>query len=156
MLPIVFINLDSDILRREAMEVEFRECGELFTRLRATRWTDLTTEERDHLYSAELNARLHHKPLVDGEKGCYSSHLRAWQWLLDSPHVALVVLEDDVRITPGFNQAVQALAAQVASGSAQWDMVKLIGRSIDGKPDRVRRRQPLCDGLELIEYARIP
>ncbi len=160
-LAIVYINLDTDRARDEAMAAEFRAYGVRAVRLSATRWTDLPKAEQDRLYSEGLNARLHHKPLISGEKGCYASHLRAWQQLLDSPHAAIVILEDDVRLTPAFARVVRAIADQVDSPAereavAAWDMVKLVGRSIDGKSDRICRREALCEGYELITYDRIP
>ncbi len=152
MLPIVFINLDSDSERRSRMLAEFERLGLAGERFPATRWTGLPHALQQRLYSPTLNARQFHKPLVNGEKGCYASHLRAWQWLLDSPHPALVVLEDDVQLRPDFAAVIEAIAAL----PADWDMVKLIGRLDERKGEKLARQQPLLGRHTLVEYRRVP
>ncbi|MEH0164477.1 glycosyltransferase family 25 protein [Paucibacter sp. JuS9] len=152
MIPVLFINLDRDAERRARLEAELQQHGVAGERFPATLWTALSAAEQARYYSPELNARLFHKPLVNGEKGCYASHLRAWQWLLDSPHAALVVLEDDVKLKPGFAAVVDAITALPAG----WDMIKLLGRPATGKQEKLRGQAPLIAGTELVDYARIP
>lgn len=153
MLPIVYINLDSDSERRSRMQAELEGAGVAAERFAATRWTELPPAEQARFYSAALNARQFHKPLVNGEKGCYASHLRSWQWLLDSSHPALVVLEDDVRLQPGFAAVVQALG----EAPMDWDMVKLIGH-LNRREGARKREQPqdLTPGFQLVHYKRVP
>jgi glycosyl transferase family 25 len=153
MIPIVYINLDRDADRRVRMEAEFRRMGLTAERFNATLWTALPEAEQVRFYSPELNSRQFHKALVNGEKGCYASHLRTWQWLVDSEHPALVVLEDDVALKPEFAGVVDAIAA-LPDG---WDMVKLIGRiDADQVGEKVRRATSLLEGVQLITYKRIP
>lgn len=152
MLPLVYINLDSDLERRQRMQAEFARLGLPGERFAATRWTELPEIEQQRLYSPALNARLFHKPLVNGEKGCYASHLRAWHWLLDSHHQALVVLEDDVSLRPDFGRVIEAIEAL----PADWDMIKLIGRVETGRDEKLLEQQDLTPGYELVRYARAP
>ena len=151
-LPLLFINLASDTDRRVRMEAEFARQSVPGERFEATRWATLPEAEQAALYSPTLNARQFHKPLVNGEKGCYASHLRCWQWLLDSSHAAVVVLEDDVTLGPGFAAVIAAIAA-LPTG---WDMVKLIGR-LDGKEgEKLCRSRPLLKGFALVDFLRVP
>jgi len=152
MLPLVFINLDSDADRRTRMQAEFARLGLPGERFDATRWTALPEAEQAKLYSPALNARQFHKPLVNGEKGCYASHLRCWQLLLDSAHPALVVLEDDVALKPEFAAVIDAIA-MLPSG---WDMIKLIGRLDEKKGEKLSACAPLIDGFQLVDYQRVP
>lgn len=152
MLPILYINLDSDIARRERMQAEFTRLSLPGERFEATRWTSLPQEQQERLYSERLNARQFHKPLVNGEKGCYASHLNAWQWLLNSEHPALVVLEDDVTLKPEFPRVLAAIEQRPAG----WDMIKLIGRLDEQRGEKLSHRAPLCRGFELIDYRRVP
>lgn len=147
-LPVVYINLDSDSDRRARLQSEFERLGLAAERFIATRWTELTQAEQDRLYSAALNAQQFHKPLVNGEKGCYASHLNAWRQLLDGPHPALVVLEDDVRPKNEFAAVIAAIAALPPG----WDMIKLIGRD----SEKLSSRRPLTPGFELVDYRRVP
>ncbi len=150
MLPIVYINLASDTTRRERMDAEFARHGLPGQRFDATRWTDLPPAEQARYYSAALNRAQFHKPLVNGEKGCYASHLRAWAALLESPDPAWVVLEDDVALTPALAPTLAALA----SSTGDWDMVKLIGR-LEGA-QKTAAALPLSSGHELVRYRRVP
>jgi glycosyl transferase family 25 len=153
MPPIRYINLDRDAERRQRMEAGLARLALHGERFPGVLWTALPAAEQARLYSAELNARRFHKPLVNGEKGCYASHLALWRWLLGSPHASVVVLEDDVRLRDDFGRVVEAIAALPAP---RWDMVKLIGRSGLGKREKPCHREPLCDGYTVQHYRRIP
>jgi glycosyl transferase family 25 len=111
-------------------------------------WADVPPEQASRWYSDDLNARQYYKPLRNGEKGCYASHIGAWQQLLASDAPALVVLEDDVRLTPQFADVVNAIAAL----QEPWDMVKLLGRD----REKVRSQRPLVPGTALVDYSRVP
>ena len=147
-LPLVFINLDKDSERRTRIEGQLAHLGLPGERLPAVWWKHLPPAEQSLLYSAERNHGLYYQPLVDGEKGCYASHIGAWQQLLASDAPALVVLEDDVRLTPQFAEVVKAIAAL----QEPWDMVKLLGRD----REKVRSQRPLVPGTALVDYSRVP
>lgn len=147
-LPLVFINLDKDSERRTRIEGQLAHLGLPGERLPAVWWKHLPPAEQSLLYSAERNHGLYYQPLVDGEKGCYASHIQAWRQLLASDAPALVVLEDDVRLTPQFADVVKAIAAL----QEPWDMVKLLGRD----REKVRSQRPLVPGTALVDYSRVP
>ena len=147
-LPIVFINLDRDTERRERLLAQLRELALPSQRFAAVWWADVPPAQAEQWYSETLNARQYYRPLSHGEKGCYASHLCVWQQLLDSDAPALVVLEDDVRLTPTFAATVQAIAAL----SEPWDMVKLLGR----EHEKMRSQRPLLPGTALVDYTRVP
>jgi glycosyl transferase family 25 len=153
MPPIVFINLEKDAQRRARVEAEFARLKLQGQRLPAVWWKQLPAPEQNRLYSADLNQHQYYKPLVDGEKGCYASHIAAWQQLLASDAEAMVVLEDDVVLDERFCEAVQAIVALQASQGTGWDMVKLMGRA---QGEKVRAQRPLTAALALIEYRRVP
>lgn len=147
-IPVVFINLDSDVERRQRMEAELQRLQLNAQRLDAVRWTSLGLEKQASYYSESLNKVQYHSPLVAGEKGCYASHLLAWQDLLNSKAQAMVVLEDDVKLTDNFVTVIDSIAQL----GRPWDMVKLIGRD----REKVRARKPLCEGVDLVDYTRVP
>ena len=146
--PIYFINLATDVERCERMKSEFLRFGFEGVRLDAVRWTALSLEEQNDLYSESLNQEQFHLPLVAGEKGCYASHHKAWSWLVESGLPAMVVLEDDVQLTPELGKVIAA----VESIDVAWDMIKLIGRD----KEKIRARRPLVAGVDLIDYKRVP
>ena len=148
-LPIVFINLDRDAERRTRLLAELQQIDMPSERFPAVWWADVPPEQASRWYSDDLNARQYYKPLRNGEKGCYASHIGAWQQLLASDAPALVVLEDDVRLAAQFGAAIEAIAAL----NEPWDMVKLMGRL---QHEKVRSQRPLLPGTALVDYARVP
>lgn len=147
-IPVFYINLDSDLARKQRMESEFKAFHLDANRLDAVRWTALSAQEQCLMYSESLNQQQFHVPLVAGEKGCYASHHKAWNWLVTSGSSAMVVLEDDVRLTPQLLTVISSLDTI----DVEWDMIKLIGR----RNEKIRTRKPLSDGIDLIDYERIP
>lgn len=148
-LPIVFINLDRDTERRTLLETQFHLHGVAAERLPATWWADVPVAEQDHLYAPKLNQKQYFKPLVNGEKGCYASHIQAWKKLLSSSAKAMVVLEDDVVLDRNFQKIVHAIAEL----DEQWDMVKLMGRP---QTEKILQQAPLTSEHHLIQYRRVP
>jgi glycosyl transferase, family 25 len=152
MLPILFINLERDVERRDRMQAQATAMGLSMQRLDAVLWKGLPPPQQDRFYSASLNRRQYHQPLVAGEKGCYASHLKAWQWLVDSEHAAAVILEDDVKLEPDFGRVVAGIQALPAN----WDMIKLIGREGIGKREKAAMISPVVGSHEVVRYHRIP
>ena len=147
-LPVYYINLASDLVRRDRLAVELDRIQLDGQRLDATRWTSLSDAEQRELYSSEINQKHFHLPLVAGEKGCYASHIKAWRTLLASQHDAMVVLEDDVC----FDDRLPSVLNAISHLDVPWDMIKLIGRA----REKVRSSRPLIAEVALVEYARIP
>ena len=147
-LPIVFINLDRDAKRRLRLVTALQQTPLKSQRFSAVWWADLSAEEMQRLYSDAVNERQYYKPLRNGEKGCYASHIGAWQQLLASDAPALVVLEDDVRLKPQFTEVIHAIVAL----QEPWDMVKLLGR----EHEKVRSARTLVVGTSLVDYSRVP
>lgn len=147
--PVWYINLARDTERRERIEDALKHANVPGERFDAILWTQLDTSTQNQLYSEQLNRQQYYQPLVNGEKGCYASHIFAWRKLLASDAAALVVLEDDVVPEPDFLQTVQAIA-QLPDN---WDMIKLMGRQGN---EKVRSRQKLIEGHDLISYRRVP
>jgi len=145
---LLYINLGDALERRRNLEYQFEKYNIKAERLDAIRWSLLDENIKSSFYSAELNTEQYHSSLVDGEKGCYASHILAWEKFLDSEYSYMVVLEDDVLLAPEFSMVIEA----VMDIKISWDMVKLIGR----ENEKVSSRKRLCDGFELIDYSRIP
>lgn len=149
MLPLVFINLDQDSQRRERIQAQLARLGLAGQRLPAVYWKALPAAAQAPLYSAQRNQAQYYQPLVDGEKGCYASHILAWRQLLAGDAPALVVLEDDVQLLDDFAATIAAIAAL----PGDWDMVKLMGRPTG---EKIRAARPLTATHQLIAYRRVP
>ncbi len=126
--PVLVINLDRSTARLARIQSQLAALGLPFHRLPAVDGNGLPNAGGEPAYSEELNRRLYHKPLVPGEIGCYLSHLRAWQWLLDHSCKSAVILEDDVTVGEDFVPALELLS-RIAE---PWDVIKL--GSLSSKP----------------------
>lgn len=147
-MQIFFINLDKDTDRLERIQSQLDASGVSATRLPAVFWKELPQSQKDEIYSESLNHSQYYKPLANGEKGCYASHIKAWKLLLASEAASIVVLEDDVGPGPGFSDVVSAIEQL----DRPWDMIKLLSR----ENEKIKSSQPLSGDYQLIEYQRVP
>lgn len=147
-MKIVVINLAADQARWAEVRRQFEQLGLPVERFQAVVGRDLTDAQRARLYSPMLNARQYHKPLQPGEIGCYASHLKVWQRLLDGSDSRIAVFEDDVDLDPSLPETLQAIERT----ERPWDVVKLIGR----RRESMSWRWPLAPGKHLISYRRVP
>lgn len=146
--PIFYINLDKDISRRQLIEKSLNAAHLNAERISGVWWKLLSDENKNRLYQKSLNLSLYYKPLVDGEKGCYASHIEAWKRLLASDAEYAVILEDDVSLSPCFTKVLMA----IENVPQEWDMIKLMGRS----KEKIHHSTPLIAEHSLIAYRKIP
>jgi len=122
-MPMYVINLDRSPQRWAKMAANLGAMGLDFERLVAVDAAQAPDAVIDAFYDAAANARHYFVPLKRGEVGCFLSHRKAWQALVDSGADMAVVLEDDVEFEAPPQPLLQALAQQL--GTAQPRMVKL-------------------------------
>lgn len=113
------INLDRSTDRRAAIEADAERAGLRLIRVPAVDGKTVPPGERVLLDEAGFR-RVHGKRPLDGEFGCYASHIAALDLFLSSDADAALILEDDVRFKPGFAAALDAVAAV-----PDFDLVKL-------------------------------
>ena len=144
----IVINLPSDDARWVDVRRQFYRAGLRPIYHEATDGSELSQQEIDGLYSAELNRRQYHRPLTRGEIGCYASHLAVWKQFIDSGQGAVAIFEDDIDIDEDLAYVLDA----VRRSPIEADLVKLIGRS----REKTLERLPLMRGRDLIRYRRVP
>lgn len=129
------INLDRSPDRLAAISADAALSGLTLQRVPAVDGAAAPVREREAVLDEAGFRRLHGKVPMDGEYGCYASHLGAFDDFLASDADAAVIFEDDVRPGPGFLSAVEAIAAV-----DDWDLVKLMHHRLPAL--RARRRLP--------------
>lgn len=131
-LMVLLINLERSTQRRSQMEARLRVVGLDYQILSAV---DGVAEQGSLHPTVNAPAFRWHtgRDALPGEMGCYHSHLKAWQALLDSNHRFLLVLEDDIVFHPDFAQALST----ALRGAEHWDMLKLA---------KIRAKLPICQG----------
>jgi glycosyl transferase family 25 len=109
---LVLINLETAVERRRVMARQLADFGLAFTRvgvdMRVVRAADIDAEVERRL----PGMRFDRKALSAAEIGCWVSHLSAWRLLLQSGSATCTVVEDDLVLLPGFDEAIAAIAAR--------------------------------------------
>ena len=150
--PVYVINMDSNETRLARVGAELDGAGVAWTRLPAVNGRALSEGALARVYDVRANRRYARHDLVPPEIGCYLSHIKAAEWLLESGAEAAVVLEDDLRITGDFAANLSALQDDLQKRPAAWDMVKLFSF----KPVRLDQAQTIGQGFTLGRPDRVP
>lgn len=98
------INLDEDKDRLDVMKQQIPKLGRPFKRIRAIKGKDLTPEEL-HNNTTFLSKYFSTPSMI----GCFLSHKKAWQTMIDNNDEYAIVMEDDCEIIESFKQDLQNL-----------------------------------------------
>lgn len=120
-LPVLLINIDRAVERRQLIEGQASELGIQLQRVSGVDGAKVPPEEwvdADRPLFLKRNGR----PLMTGEYGCYKSHLKAFEQLIESGAPAALIIEDDVALSADLMLRAQSVAQTVADGC----VVKLV------------------------------
>ncbi len=143
-VPVFYINRESDALRRRSIETELRLAGITAERVCAVNGLDLP--EPLLAYFGSDPARSSLRP---GEVGCYASHLKVARLIVDQKLPCALVLEDDARLSKDFVACVKSVLAAVP---ADWDIVHLCRDPSHAIKPLARVHQ----NHMLVRYSRVP
>ncbi|MER2519645.1 MAG: glycosyltransferase family 25 protein [Bdellovibrionales bacterium] len=107
-MRITVINLARATDRRQFMERQAQTLGLAFDFLEATDGKTLADTDRA-LIDHDKRKAISPYPLTDNELGCWLSHRRAMQALLDSGETMCAILEDDAALSPDFPRVLAAI-----------------------------------------------
>ena len=112
------INLDKDVLRLRRMERILAAAGLEYERFSALARADVP--EKLCPFFMDENGKAHNEHLLDGEIGCYASHLSIMtRFVADlSIQSPILVLEDDLRLTENFPRIVSLVAEHMRKDRA--------------------------------------
>ncbi len=113
------INLRRDVLRLEKMDAQLKRIGlsyQIFEAIDGKVNAEKLVKRVDvDAYERNMGSRL-----LPGKMGCYASHVRVWELLLESPYQTALILEDDVVFHDDFSQSLE-----LALKSRQhWDTLR--------------------------------
>lgn len=138
MRQVFVINLDKDTARLAACGAMLDAAGIAWERVPAVNGRALSADELAAAYDPKANAARAKYPLVAPEIGCYLSHLRAWQAIVDADLPMAVVLEDDFSLTGDLGAVIAALAQD----QGDWDIAKLFSFRPDARLMGARALSP--------------
>jgi glycosyl transferase, family 25 len=121
-LPIILINLGESKARLERSQQELAKFGLSFERLEAVDGRKMSKDELDKISPWDKSAFF--KPLSPGEVGCYLSHVAAAEKIVRENWPYALVLEDDFRLTPHFNEVISTALKDAPHG---FHIIKLQG-----------------------------
>ncbi len=146
---VMVINLDSSTDRWESMTKQCEPLGITPERVSAVRGSLLSEKEKSDVYQLSANLSKYDKILNDGEIGCYMSHIRCWEQIVEQELDFALVLEDDAILTDNIIKYVEKLAPSCAD----WDYIKLShGSKVKSAVDSM----DLGDGLTLRKELKLP
>ncbi|KAK9499358.1 hypothetical protein O3M35_002406 [Rhynocoris fuscipes] len=73
----------------------------------------------------------HKRPMKVGEIGCFLSHYGIWKEVSEKGYERVMVLEDDVRFEPFFNQKMYSLLEEIKQLKFKWDLIYLGRKRLD-------------------------
>lgn len=146
-IPIFIINMDASTDRWQSMEQQLSKFGLTGTRVSAVVGKALTADEVNALYDEAKNKAKHHRPLSLGEIGCYASHRKIWQMMVEQNISQALILEDDVNIEANINDVLASVDLL-----KNWDVIKLS----DNRANKPAEETPLQNELSLVNYKRVP
>lgn len=121
MVPIFLINLDRSPQRLANSVSQFNTYQLPFTRIKATDGANLSQREIDKHYCNVLNKKNYHYPLSKGQIGCYISHRKAWQAIVDQKLDYALIFEDDFTLTSDIHTAIKS----IDDLDIKWQLIKL-------------------------------
>ena len=117
-----------------------------YERIDAIDGDDMHNSAVDDIY--DFNKSSYHKHMTKGEIACYLSHVKTWQRIVDKKLDYAVILEDDILLQDGVQEALDA----IASIDEPWDLIKLAEAPIKRK---VEHHIPVAD-FSLVTYNKVP
>ncbi|CAH9061533.1 hypothetical protein PSECIP111854_02830 [Pseudoalteromonas sp. CIP111854] len=119
--PIFLINLDQSTERLEKSSIRLNEQTINFNRVSGVYGKTLSDIELIKNYQPLLNKKRFYRQLSKGEIGCYMSHRKAWQAIVDNKHPYAIVMEDDFRLVGNLHDVF----ATIESLKIDWRVLKL-------------------------------
>ncbi len=143
---ICLINLERSTDRLAACASQLDSYGLPFDRIEAVNGDTLDVSTINELYN--FGDSSYHKHMTRGELGCYLSHVRAWQAIVDEQLDYAVILEDDILLQDDIQQGLEAITYI----QQPWDVIKLA----EAPAKRKAVHQIPASDFSLITYNKVP
>ncbi|EKE85248.1 glycosyltransferase family 25 protein [Idiomarina xiamenensis] len=143
----LLINLDRSPQRLADATAQLDAIGMPYERVSAADGAALSDAERA-CFDVDKAQQRYHYDLTWGEVGCYLSHLRCWQKIVDEQLDYAIIVEDDLCLSPEFADVPHVLAAL----QHPWQFIKL------GNPFKPRQQHVIESqaDFDLVSYDKAP
>ncbi|CAD7080575.1 unnamed protein product [Hermetia illucens] len=145
---IYMINLLRRPERRIKMEKSFRELGLEVEHFPAVDGRDLSLDIIEKMgirFLPGYEDPYHHRQMTMGEIGCFLSHYKIWEKMVELEQKEVLILEDDIRFEPFFkDKAIQLL--EEARFVEDWDLIYFGRKRLEDE------EEPYVDGANNLVY----
>jgi len=117
--PVFLINLDRSTDRLARSDMELQRLNIDYKRISAVEGSKLGEQALNQ--SKALDYSGYYKILSPAEIGCYLSHIKCWQLMVDQNIEQAVILEDDFALKPEFKE----ICSSLADIPGHWECLKL-------------------------------
>lgn len=142
----LLINLDRSTDRLARSRALLQQHNIEFNRISAVDGRELPANQLSALLAPDYSA--YYKVLTASEVGCYLSHKKCWQYILDHQLDYAVILEDDFSV----NADVSKLNDYLSAIEVPWDYIKLMEYPIKRKAIQTIA----CLDRNLVRYDKVP
>ena len=129
---IFMVNLERRPDRYERMKYNFDQLGIDYKWVPAMDGRKITEEflaETGIKMLPEFSEPYHGRALTYGEIGCFLSHYRLWQQIVEEELDLVLIFEDDIKFEPYFISKLEYLKSELFDLKGSWDLV-FLGRKI--------------------------
>ena len=129
---IFMVNLERRPDRYERMKYNFDQLGIDYKWVPAMDGRKITEEflaETGIKMLPEFSEPYHGRALTYGEIGCFLSHYRLWQQIVEEELDLVLIFEDDIKFEPYFISKLEYLKSELFDLEGSWDLV-FLGRKI--------------------------
>uniref|UniRef100_A0A914HCF8 Glycosyltransferase 25 family member n=1 Tax=Globodera rostochiensis TaxID=31243 RepID=A0A914HCF8_GLORO len=123
---IYLINLQRRPERLAKMREVLRLVGLDFNRFEAVDGQNLTGHELSTIrFLPGFEDPYFKRPMKKGEIGCFLSHFKVWEDIVQNGHQRAIVLEDDVRFSPNGTLILKRIIEDLTRTRLEWDLIYL-------------------------------
>ena len=148
-VDILLINLLHSVKRLKEINDRLLNLNLPYTRICAVNGSTLSQKEIIRNYSSSLNKKIYRRPLSAGEIGCYMSHKKCWQFIVENNLDMCLVIEDDAAIDKCLSHVIDL----VRTYNQPWDVIKLCDPP---KQKAIETSITLDENYKLCQYKKIP
>lgn len=121
---IYLINLKRRPERLRKMQEVLRLIGMDFKRVEAVDGYNLTEQHLSSInFLPDYRDPYHNRPMKLGEIGCFLSHYKVWEYIVNNGHQRAIVLEDDVRFTQNGTLIIKKMMEDLMKTRLDWDFI---------------------------------
>jgi GR25 family glycosyltransferase involved in LPS biosynthesis len=146
--PILYINMDKHVQRREYMEKQLKRVSSNYDRVKGFNGYDIKDTTEDDVNGVKF---FNEYPLTKGEIGCCISHIMAIKKAYDSGEDAVMICEDDLLLDT-VSLVGKTLNEIVEKAPEDWDLLQLsVAGTGDGSLERAYEKLKMNDTLTFIK-----